>query len=94
MNSTTMSNFQRFGRVGKIVMLVLIVIAALATVASAVSAIYVATLPKDALTVSVTDNAEFRVNSSNLDSLWSIIADGFSYSESSNPEKNAVRLIG
>lgn len=87
MNSTTMSNFQRFCRVGKTVMLVLIVIAALATVASAVSAIYVAALPKDALTVSVTDNAEFRVNSSNLDSLWSILADGFSYSESSSPEK-------
>ena len=75
MNSKTLSNFHKFGKVGKIAMTVLMVIAILATAASCVATIYVATLPKDALTVRVTNNAEFRINEKNFDSLWGILVD-------------------
>lgn len=77
MNSKTLSNFHKFGKVGKIAMTVLMVIAILAAAASCVAAIFVSALPKDALTVRVTNHAEFRINEKNFDSLWDILADGF-----------------
>lgn len=86
MNSKTLSNFHRFGRVGKIVMIVLMVIAILATVSSLAATIFVTTLPKDALTISVTNNAEFRINEKNFGFLWSVLEDGFSYASETSPE--------
>ena len=86
MNSKTLSNFHKFGKVGKITMTVLMVIAILAAAASCVATIYVSTLPKDALTVRVTNHAEFRINEKNFDSLWDILADGFSYAGDASPE--------
>ena len=62
MNSKTLSNFHKFGKVGKIAMTVLMVIAILAAAASCVATIFVSALPKDALTVRVTNHAEFRIN--------------------------------
>lgn len=66
MNSKTLSNFHKFGKVGKIAMTVLMVIAILAAAASCVATIFVSTLPKDALTVRVTNHAEFRINEKNF----------------------------
>ena len=86
MNSKTLSNFHKFGKVGKIAMTVLMVIAILAATASCVATIFVSTLPKDALTVRVTNHAEFRINEQNFDSLWDILADGFSYAGDASPE--------
>lgn len=86
MNSKTLSNFHKFGKVGKIAMTVLMVIAILAAAASCVATIFVSTLPKDALTVRVTNHAEFRINEKNFDSLWDILADGFSYAGDVSPE--------
>lgn len=87
MNSKTLSNFHKFGKVGKITMIILMVIAILATAVSLIATIFVATLPKDALTVSVTNNAEFRINGNKFDSLWGILENGFSYSGNTDPEK-------
>ena len=86
MNSKTLSNFHKFGKVGKIAMTVLMVIAILAAAASCVATIFVSTLPKDVLTVRVTNHAEFRINEKNFDSLWDILADGFSYAGDVSPE--------
>ena len=86
MNSKTLSTFHKFGKVGKIAMTVLLVIAILATIVSLVAAIFVAALPKDALTVRVTNNAEFRINEKKFDSLWGILVGSFSYAGDSNPE--------
>lgn len=85
MNSKTLSNLHRFGKVGRIVMTILLVIAILATAASLTATIYVAALPKDALTVRVTDHAEFRINEQNFDSLWGFLAGHFSYAGSTAP---------
>ena len=60
MNSNTIIKFHLFGKVGKIVMTVLSVIAALITVSCCIATAFVATLPKDALTVRVVEHAEFR----------------------------------
>ncbi len=87
MNSKTLSNFHKFGKVGKIAMTVLMVIAILAAAASCVATIFVATLPKDALTVRVTNHAEFRMNEKNFDFLWYILADSFSYTGDTSPEE-------
>lgn len=87
MNSKTLSNFHKFGKVGKIAMTVLMVIAILAAAASCVATIFVATLPKDALTVRVTNHAEFRINEKNFDFLWYILADSFSYAGDTSPEE-------
>lgn len=87
MNSKTLSNFHKFGKVGKIAMTVLMVLAILVTAASCIATIFVATLPKDALTVRVTNNAEFRINEKNFDFLWGILADSFSYAGETSPEE-------
>ncbi|MDD7772011.1 MAG: DUF2975 domain-containing protein [Firmicutes bacterium] len=87
MNSKTLSNFHKFGKVGKIAMTVLMVIAILATAVSLAATIFVASLPKDALTVRVTNNAEFRINEKNFDSLWGILVDSFSYAGDTSPEE-------
>lgn len=86
MNSKTLSNFHKFGKVGKIAMTVLMVIAILAAAVSCVATIFASTLPKDALIVRVTNHAEFRINEKNFDSLWDILADGFSYAGDVSPE--------
>ena len=87
MNSKTLSNFHKFGKVGKIAMTVIMVIAILATAASLAATIFVAALPKDALTVRVTNHAEFRINEKNFDSLWGILAEGFSYAGDTSLEE-------
>lgn len=87
MNSKTLSHFHKFGKVGKIAMTVLMVIAILVTAVSCIATIFVATLPKDALTVRVTNHAEFRINEKNFDSLWGILADSFSYAGETSPEE-------
>lgn len=68
-------------------MTVLMVIAILATAVSLAATIFVATLPKDALTVRVTNNAEFRINEKSFDFLWYILADSFSYAGDNIPEE-------
>ena len=55
------------------------VIAALITVGCCIATAFVATLPKDALTVRVVEHAECRFNKASFDTLWSILGGGFSY---------------
>ncbi len=87
MNSNTLSKFHKFGKTGKIAMTIFMVIAILVTAASCVATIFVSTLPKDALTVRVTNHAEFRINEKNFDSLWGILVDSFSYAGDTSPEE-------
>ena len=87
MNSKTLSKFHKFGKVGKIAMTVFMVIAILATAVGLAATIFVAALPKDALTVRVTNHAEFRINEKNFNSLWGILVDNFSYAGDKSPEE-------
>lgn len=86
MNSKTLSNFHKFGKVGKIVVTVFMVLVILAAVLMMTATIYVKTLSKDALTVSVTSNAQFRINEKEFDSLLGMLMDSFSYSGDAVPE--------
>ena len=87
MDSKTLSKFHKFGNVGKVIMTVLMVITIIATIMCAVATGFVSSLPKDALTVRVTNNAEFRINESNFQSLWGLLVDSLSYSVDSDPEE-------
>ena len=87
MDSKTLSKFHKFGNVGKVIMTVLMVITIIATIMCAVATGFVSSLPKDALTVRVTNNAEFRFNESNFQSLWGLLVDSLSYSVDSDPEE-------
>ena len=88
MNSKTLSNLHRFGKVGKTIMTVLMVLTILITAIFVVATIYIAALPKDALTVCVTDHAEFRIREENFDSLWEILSDDYySYAGDASPEE-------
>lgn len=86
MNSKTLSHLHRFGKVGKTIMTVLMVLTILVTAIFVVATIYVSALPADALTVRVTDHAEFRIDEENFNSLWGFLADGFSYAGDKSPE--------
>lgn len=90
METTTFSKFNKFGKVGKTVMNVLIVISILLAIASCVATIFVATQPKDALTVRVTNNTEFKINEKNFDSIWSILVKNFSYAGNTIPENSTI----
>lgn len=88
MNSKTLSNLHRFGKVGKTIMTVLLVLSILVTAIFVVETIYFSLLPKDALTVRVTDHAEFRIGEENFDSLWEILSGGrYSYAGDASPEE-------
>lgn len=85
MNAKTISNINRFGKVGKIIMTILLIGAILSALLSAAAAIWAASLPKDAIQVTVTQQARFRINGDTFPSLWSMLSDGFSYASDSDP---------
>lgn len=85
MNTQTLNKVNRFGKIGKIVMTVLLVISIITTLLCSVAAICVGGLPKDAVTATVTSNAELRVNEENFASLWALLVDGFAYETDQDP---------
>lgn len=87
MNSNTLAKVHKFGKVGKVIITVFLVISILATAALCVTTVFVANLPEDAVTVRVTNNAEFRVNEKNFSLFWDIVSDNFSYSSDTDPSE-------
>lgn len=87
MDSKTLTNFHRFGKVGKVIMTVFMVVAVLVTVLCLTATIYIATLPKDAMTVRVTNQAEFRINENNFHSFWGFLVNNFSYVGNETPKE-------
>ena len=88
MNSKTLSNLHRFGKAGRIIITVMMVIAILITAICMAATVYVSMLPKDALTVRVTDHAEFRISEENFNSLWGLLAGShYSYAGDASPEE-------
>lgn len=85
MNTKTLSQIHRFGKVGKIVMTLLLVAAIIATLLCGAAAIYVATLPEDAVKVSVTNHAQFKINESCFSSVWNFLAKSAAYSSDQSP---------
>lgn len=85
MNPKTLANFNRFGKVGKIVMTILLVAAILATLLLGGATIYTATFPKDAVTVTVTNQAQFKIDESSFPSVWGMLADNSAYGTDQNP---------
>lgn len=85
MNSKTLSNINRFGKIGKVIMTVLLIVAIIATLLTGVATIYVSTLPKDAVKVTVTNHAEFKINEANFSSVWNYLVKSFSYSTDKDP---------
>ena len=85
MNAKTLSKVNRFGKVGKIVMTILLIAAIAAAVLSAAAAIYAAALPKDAVRVTVTNQAVFRINGSSFPSVWSMLTDSSAYASDNDP---------
>ena len=62
MESKVLKNVNRFGRIGNVIITILIVVSIIATIAVGVATVFVMTLPKDAVVVSVRENVEIRVN--------------------------------
>ena len=85
MNTKTLTKVNRFGKVGKIVMTVLMIAAIIVTVLIGSAAVYVTTLPKDAVKVTVTNHAEFKVKKSCFSSVWAYLAEGFSSASDEDP---------
>ena len=85
MNSKTLLKVNRFGKVGKIVMTVLMIAAIITAVLNGAAAIYTATLPKDAVKVAVTNNAEFKINESYFSTVWNFLFKGVSFSANDDP---------
>ena len=86
MDSKTLSNFHRFGKVGRIVITILMVVTIMVTAVCAVAAVYVSTLPREALSVRVTEYAEFRINEEKFQDLWRMLANRVSYAGDTVPE--------
>lgn len=86
MNSKTLSNFHRFGKVGGIVITILMILAILMTAMCLIMTLFVSALSEDALSVRVTEHAEFRIGEGSFDFLWGNLADQYSYAGDSIPE--------
>ena len=85
MESKVLKNVNRFGRIGNVIITILIVVSIIATIAVGVATVFVMTLPKDAVVVSVRENVEIRVNKDYFSKLWNALTDGFAYSSSEDP---------
>lgn len=85
MNAKTLANVHRFGKAGKILMTILLIAAIVAALLGGVAAIYMATLPKNAVKVTVTNHTEFKINESSFPAVWGMLADGFAYSGEKDP---------
>lgn len=85
MNAKTLLKFNRFGKVGKIVVTAVMIAAIIAAVIIAAAAIYTATLPEDAVRVTVINRTEFRVNGSGFSFVWDMLARNASYSTGEDP---------
>lgn len=85
MNTKNRSNFNRFGKIGKIVTTVLLITAVVMTFLSCTAAIYTATLPKDAVRISVTNHAGFKISKSAFSSVWGILTNSNAYASGSDP---------
>ena len=79
MNSKTLTKVHKFGKIGNIVAIVLIAALLIMAVLTVVGAVYVASLPKDAVTAAVTNSAELRINSDRFDTIWNIINDSVGF---------------
>ncbi len=71
MNANAIKKVNHFGKAGKIVMTILLIAAILVTLVSGVATIYTATLPKDAVKVTVTNHAEFKIDEGSFPAIWS-----------------------
>lgn len=85
MNTKTLAKVNRFGKIGKAVMTVLLAFAIIITVILGAAAVYTATLPKDCFKITVTSNAEFKVDESIFSSVWSMLSEGFSGASDKDP---------
>ncbi len=85
MNAKTLSKVNRFGKIGGIVMTILLIAAIIFTLLIGAALIYAATLPKDAVKVTVTNHAEFKINESSFSSVWSMLVKSFSYATDKDP---------
>lgn len=85
MNAKTLAQINRFGKIGKLAMTLLLIAAVAVVLLCSVAAAYIAALPKDALQVTVTNHAEFRINTQNFSDLWYYLVDGVSYAAEGDP---------
>lgn len=85
MHAQTLKKFNQFGKVGKLVLTLLLIAAVIFTLLCGAAAIYTATLPKDAVRVTVTNLAEFRVKGTTFSAFWNFLSDGVSYAAGSDP---------
>lgn len=79
MNSKTIAHINRFGNVGKLVITVLLIAAIIAAFLSGAAAIYTASHTKDAVKITVTNHAEFRIDENIFTSVWNFLANGAAY---------------
>ena len=85
MKTDTIKKAHRFGKLGSIITMILAIVTAIMTVAAVIAAVFTASLPEDAVVVSMKNNAEISINAENFDTLWDMLTDGFSYSTSDDP---------
>lgn len=85
MNTKISANINRFGKVGKTILSILLVVAIASALLSGIAAVYSATLPKDAVLVKVTNQAEFRINGSIFSSVWDSLTKGVAYASGEDP---------
>ncbi len=85
MKTDTIKKAHRFGKLGSIITMILAIVTAIMTVAAVIATVFTASLPEDAVVVSMKNNAEISINAEKFDTFWNMLADGFSYSSSDDP---------
>ncbi|MGM9640075.1 MAG: hypothetical protein ACI3V3_01760 [Faecousia sp.] len=85
MSQTTLKKVTKFGKIGSILVTVLLAAVLFVTAAVSAAAIYLSTLPKDGVVVSMESSAKIRVNGDHFADLWDAMIDGVSYSTDEDP---------
>ena len=85
MNQSISKKVNRFGKIGNILITILLIAGILVTALLAAGTIWLAALPRDAVEVRIADHAQIRIDGEYFAKLWSLLADGFSYSSGDEP---------
>lgn len=85
MNTNIQSKVNRFGKVGKIAVTALLVASIAVALLTCAAAVYTATLPKNAVKVTVTNNAEFKIDKKSFATIWGMLSNNASYSTDKDP---------
>lgn len=79
MQNKIIQKMKKFGKIGNVIVTILLIAVLVGTVAVSAGTIYLSSLPKDSVLVTMTNNARIQVNREYFLTLWNLMTDNVTY---------------